>query len=97
MSDIEAPQTAVQDRHYLCLSIEEYRTFAQAVSTQSYLNRDGQICKLRHAKLKKLKNLRYTIKKSPYLLKSMIWKEQLRLIEIEINRRQRTNNGDFSQ
>ncbi len=83
-----APTTAVQDRHYLCLSIPEYRTFAEAVGTFCYLNQDGQLCKLKNAKIKKLKNLRTTIRKSDYLMKSLIWKEQLRLIEAEIRRRQ---------
>lgn len=83
----EAPLTAVQDRHYLCLEIEEYRQFAEAVSTFCYLNRDAQLCKLKNAKTKKLKNLRYGIRKSPYLMKSLIWKEQLRLIEAELIKR----------
>lgn len=87
MSSTDAPTTAVQDRNYLCLSIGEYKVFAEAVSTQCYLNRDGNLCKLKNAKTKKLKNLRYTIKKSPYLMKSMIWKEQLRLIEAELTKR----------
>lgn len=84
----DAPQTAVQDRSYLGLDIHEYRTFAEAVSTQCFLNRDGQPCKLKNATLKKLKNVRYTIKKSSYLMQSLIWKEQLRLIEAEIQKRQ---------
>lgn len=86
-NDQPAPTTAKEDRHYLCLEIGEYRNFAEAVSTQCYLNRDGQLCKLRNAKTKKLKNLRHGILKSPYLLKSMIWKEQLRLIEAELTKR----------
>lgn len=88
MSD-EAPITnTIQDRHHLGLNIEEYRTFAEAVNTQCYLNKDGQLCKLKNAKTKKLKNLRYTIRKSEYLLRSMIWKAQLHFIEIEISKRQ---------
>lgn len=87
MSNTEPPKTAVQDRHYLCLTIPEYQNFAKAVSTQCYLNRDGHLCKLKNAKTKKLKNLRYGIKRSPYLMQSLIWKEQLRLIEVEIAKR----------
>lgn len=86
----DVPKTAVQDRHYLNMSIEEYKNFAESVSTFCYLNRDGQLCKLRNAKLKKLKNLRHGIKKSDFLMASLIWKEQLRLIEAEIRRRQKT-------
>jgi len=85
MTDV--PQTAVQDRHYLCLEIAEYRNFAEALSNHCYLNREGQHCKLKNAKTKKLKNLRYGILKSDYLLKSLIWKEQLRLIEAELQKR----------
>lgn len=92
----EAPTTAVQDRHYLCLTIAEYKSFAEALSNHCYLNKDGAHCKLKNAKTKKLKNLRYTIKKSPYLLKSLIWKEQLRMIEAELAKRIRVLQGDFS-
>jgi len=87
---MEAPTTAVQDRKYLNMSIEEYRTFAEGVSSFCYINKQGQLCKLRKAKLKKLKNLRYEIKKSEILQNSLIWKEQLRLLEVEIQRRQKT-------
>lgn len=92
--DPDQPTTAVQDRHYLCLTIAEYQTFAEAVSTFCYLNRDGQLCKLRKASTKKLKNLKYGIKKSPYLMKSLIWKEQLRLLENELNKRQHITKRD---
>lgn len=88
MSDIEAPTTALQDRHYLCLSIPEYKTFAEALANNCFLNRNAQACSISKAKTKKLKNLRANIRKHPFLMQSLIWKEQLRLIEVEIKRRQ---------
>lgn len=92
MDDVisEAPTTARQDRHYLCMSIPEYQKFAEAVSNHCYINKEGQLCKLKNAKTKKLKNLRYTIRKSPYLIESLIWREQLRLIELELGKRRQT-------
>lgn len=86
--DVPAPTTAVEDRHYLQMSIPEYQNFAQAVGTKCFLSRDGQHCKLKNATNKKLKNIRYGIRKSDYLMKSLIWKEQLRIIDFELNRRQ---------
>lgn len=94
---MEAPQSTAQDRQYLKMEISEYRAFADCLSTQSFIKRDGQICKLKTAKLKKLKNLRYTIKKNEFLMKSLIWREQLRLIEVEISKRRRIRQGDFSR
>ena len=88
MSEPEAPTTAVQDRNYLGLDIPEYRKFAEAVSTQCFINRDGQPCKLKNAKLKKLKNIRYTIKKSSLHTKSLIWTDQRRRRDAEIQKRQ---------
>ena len=88
MSDTDAPTTALEDRHYLCLTIPEYRNFAEAVGNNCFLNRDAQHVSIKRAKTKKLKNVRATIKKSDYLMKSLIWIEQLRLIELEIRRRQ---------
>jgi hypothetical protein len=52
-----------------------------------YLNREAQICLLKNAKTKKLKNLRANIRKSNYLMKSLIWTEQYRLIQLELNKR----------
>lgn len=95
MSDIEPPLTAIQDRHYLKMSIPEYKKFAEAVSSFCYINREGNLCKLRNAKTKKLKNLRHGIRKSDFLMKSLIWKEQLRLLEMELNKRQRFARGDY--
>ena len=77
-----------EDRLHIGLSNEEYRIFAEAVNTQCYVNRDWQLCKLKNAKTKKLKNLRHVIRKAPYLLRSMIWKAQLHIIEAEISKRQ---------
>jgi hypothetical protein len=95
VSNTEAPTTVREDRHYICLTIPEYNNFAEAIATGCYLDRDGNHCKISKAKLKKLKNIRYTIMKSPYLLKSLIWKEQLRLIEQELRKRQRIKRGEF--
>ncbi|CBX87944.1 hypothetical protein [Roseovarius Plymouth podovirus 1] len=69
------------------MEIREYRQFAEALMSNCYLNREAQPCKLKNAKTKKLKNLRSGIRKSPYLLKSIIWKEQLRQIEQELAKR----------
>jgi len=88
MSDADPITNTKADSQHLCLTIDEYRNFAEAVNTQCYLNRDGQLCKLKNAKTKKLKNLRYTIRKSEYLLRSMIWQAQLHFIEMEIKKRQ---------
>lgn len=87
-----APETAIQDRHYLSMTIEEYKKFAEAVSTYCYINKDGQLCKLKNAKTKKLKNLRHTIRKNKIFMTSLIWKEQLRLIELELGKRQHVPN-----
>ena len=80
----EAPKTAQGDRRYLQMDIPEYQKFANAVASKCYLNRVGDLCQLKNAKTKKLKNIRTVIKRSPFLMQSMIWKEQLRLIEQEL-------------
>ena len=87
--NINRPTTVITDRRYLRLNTQEYRQFAKALSANCYLNKKKHFCKLKKAKTKKLQNLRYGIKKSTYLLKSLIWKEQLRLIEVELNKRKR--------
>lgn len=87
MSDTDAPTTAQEDRHYLCMDITEYKLFAEYLSQNGYLNREAQICLLKRAKTKKLKNLRAEIRKSEYLMKSLIWTEQLRLIQLELSKR----------
>lgn len=89
LMDQPAPTSTKEDREFLGLTIAEYQKFCEAVQTQCFLNREGNLCKLKNAKTKKLKNLRYKIIKSEHLMKSMIWREQLRLIEIEIAKRQR--------
>lgn len=96
MSDTEQPTTAVQDRNYLRMSIPEYKNFAEAVSSFCYLNKEGNLCKIRNAKIKKLKNIRHGIRRSDFLMKSLIWREQLRLIEVELSKRQRHARGDYS-
>jgi len=93
MSNTNPVTNTKQDRLHLGLSIDEYRNFAEAVNTQCYLNRDGQLCNLKNAKTKKLKNLRYTIRKSEYLQVSMIWKAQLHFIEMEIAKRRGAAHG----
>lgn len=87
MSNTDVPTTAQEDRRYLCMDIPEYKHFAECLSQNGYLNREAQICLLKNAKTKKLKNLRANIRKSDYLMKSLIWTEQLRLIQLEINKR----------
>ena len=89
MSDTEAPTTALKDRHYLCLTIPEYKAFAEALANNCFLNRDAQACSIPKAKTKKLKNIRAKIRKHQYLMKSLIWKEQLRRIEIELTKRRK--------
>lgn len=97
MSDIprtnaSAPKTAVEDRYYLGLTIPEYQNFAQAVGNKCFLDKEGNHCKLKNATTKKLKNIRYGINKSQYLLKSLIWKEQLRIVEFELQKRRGIRN-----
>ena len=82
----------VMDRNYLRMSIPEYQKFAEAVSTHCHLNRDGNSCKLKKAKTKKLKNLRYGIRQSSFLMKSMIWRAQLQFIENELQTRQKVKH-----
>lgn len=84
---ITPPINTKEDRHYLCLSPSEYRDFSECIQAGCYLNREGQWCKLRKAKTKKLKNLRYKIIRSPYLMSSLIWQAQLQMIEGQISRR----------
>jgi hypothetical protein len=81
-----APTTTIADREYLGLTVGEYRNFAENVH-HAYINREGDVCLLKNAKTKKLKNIRYKIIKSEFLLQSMIWRAQLQSIEQEIRRR----------
>jgi len=85
----EIPKTALEDRHYLCLSISEYKAFAEALANNCFLNRDAQPCSIRKARTKKLKNIRANIRKHKFLMNSLIWKEQLRRIEMELVKRQK--------
>lgn len=85
--DIKEPKNTTEDRHYLCLEVSEYRDFSECIQANCYLNPQGQWCKIRKAKTKKLKNLRYNIKRTPYLMASLIWQAQLRIIENELSRR----------
>lgn len=87
MFDIDPPTTAQEDRQYLSMEISEYKHFAECLSKNGYLNRQADICLLKNTKTKKLKNLRSNIRKSDYLMRSLIWKEQLRLIQLELNKR----------
>ncbi|WHM52924.1 hypothetical protein [Sulfitobacter phage vB_SupP_AX] len=84
---ITAPTTTQQDRQYLGMTVPEYQNFSECIQRNSYLNRDGNQCKLKNAKTKKLKNIRHTIRKSPFLMASLIWQAQLRIIEAEITKR----------
>lgn len=89
MSDTDAPTTALEDRHYLCLTIPEYKAFAEALSKNCFLNREAQACSITKAKTKKLKNIRANIRKHGYLMKSLIWTEQLRRVEQELAKRRK--------
>ena len=89
MSDTEAPTSALEDRHYLGLSISEYKAFAEALANNCFLNREAQPCSIPKAKTRKLKNIRANIRKHDYLMKSLIWKEQLRRIELELSKRRK--------
>lgn len=90
MSNTEpAPTTALEDRHYLNLSIPEYRDFAEALAKNCFLDRQANACSITKAKTKKLKNIRATIRKHPFLMNSLIWKEQLRRIDIELSKRRK--------
>jgi len=89
MSGTDAPTTALEDRHYLNLSIPEYKAFAEALADNCFLNRDAQPCPIPKAKTKKLKNIRANIRKHQFLMDSLIWREQLRRIEMELSKRRK--------
>jgi hypothetical protein len=83
----DAPTSALEDRHYLCLTIPEYKAFAEALANNCFLDGDAKPHPITKATTKKLKNLRSTILKEEYLMKSLIWNEQVRLIERELHKR----------
>ena len=89
----QAPTNTLEDRHYLRLFKKEYDHFAEAIQTGCYLDKRENMVKLKNTKTKKLKNLRSSIRKSTYLMQSMIWQAQLRIIETEIRRRQHVLGG----
>ena len=93
----QAPTNTQQDRRYLCLTKTEYDHFAEAIQTGCYLNKQANLVKLKNTKTKKLKNLRYSIRKYPYIMQSMIWQAQLRIIEIEIRKRQHALGGRYEK
>lgn len=93
--EFTAPTNTIQDREHLKLSISEYQNFSEAVSKNCFLDRDGNHCKLKNAKTKKLKNLRYKINKSEYLKVSMIWRAQLHVIQMELSKRNAVAQGRF--
>ena len=90
----EAPINTISDRHYLCLTVTEYQDFAECIQNGCYLNKEGNHCKVKKAKTKKLKNLIYKFKKSPYLHKSLIWKAQMHVIKAELKRRKQWATGN---
>lgn len=90
----EAPTNTISDRHYLCLTVTEYQDFAECIQKGCYLNKEGSHCKVKNAKTKKLKNLVYKFKKSPYLHKSLIWKAQMHVIKAELERRKQWATGN---
>lgn len=93
----QAPTNTQQDRHYLCLTKTEYDHFAEAIQTGCYLDKQANMVKLKNAKTKKLKNIRHSIRKSSYIMQSMIWQAQLRIIETEIRKRQHVSGGRHGQ
>lgn len=95
--EIKPPKTAREDRNFLCLTITEYQDFSECIQRGCYLNKDGNHCKLKNAKTKKLKNLRYNIKRSKYLMASLIWQAQLAIIEREITKRRGVPRHEFTQ
>lgn len=95
--EIKPPKTAREDRHFLCLTVTEYQDFSECIQRGCYLNKDGNHCKLKNAKTKKLKNLRYNIKRSKYLMASLIWQAQLAIIEREITKRRGVPRHEFTQ
>jgi len=86
--DSSVPTSAMEDRHYLCLTIPEYQNFSEAVNTNCFLDRHGNHVKIKKAKIKKLKNIRHSIKKTPYFMKSMIWRALLERLNEEIDNRE---------
>lgn len=84
----EEPTNTISDRHYLCLTLSEYQSFSECIQKGCYLNKEGNHCKVKNTKTKKLKNLVYKFRKSPYLHKSLIWKAQIQVIKAELERRQ---------
>lgn len=86
--EAKAPTSAREDRLYLKMDIPDYRDLCEAVMKDCYRDKKKQHCSLKGAKLKKLKDLRFLLTKNPKLACSMIYKELIRRIEVEINKRQ---------
>ena len=81
--------SAKQDRQNLGLPIAYYKRMAEALSTHSYLNKEGQFIKIAKMKKKRLKNLRHNILKDPVKKDSPIYRELVRQIKIQITKGER--------
>lgn len=90
----DLPQNALQDRKYLGWEIHDYHDMAKALGDNCYHNKEGQHCSIPKAKLKKLRDLKWVISKNPKLANSLIFKEQLRLIEFELQKRKHMTGED---
>ena len=86
-SGIERPLTPLEDRKMLGWSIYQYQHMAQALSNGCFLNRQKQEVKIKNCKLKKLRNIRHTIRKNPLFMQSPIHMELLRRLNIQIGKR----------
>lgn len=82
------PVTALEDRKYLGWDIPKYRGMAEAIRDNCFLNKQGNKCNISKAKLKKLKNVRYSIVKDPKTSKSLIFKALVTRIDHELSKRQ---------
>lgn len=94
MMNTDLPQNALQDRKYLGWEIPDYHDMAMALGNNCFRNKEGQHCSIAKAKLKKLRDLKWVISKNPKLANSLIFKEQLRLIEFELQKRKHMTGAD---
>lgn len=81
------PVTSQEDRAYLGLSISDYKHFVRAIENKCFLNKQKDLVFINSAKTKHLRNREFSIRKNPFLMKSLIWREQLRLIRKELRKR----------
>jgi hypothetical protein len=86
---VDKPMTAREDREALGYSVPHYKLMAEGLANQCWLNKHNQLIPIKKMKLKKLKNLRHQIRKHPVKSKSIIHKELVRQINIQIGRKER--------